>query len=144
MRTFISGVFLFFCSIIFAHSQNQEHYTNDTFLKNLYSDSSYLNLKNKVAQKYNHAKPGRWGEFVNGVCEDLKTSQKVVALTFDACGGEKGTGFDKELIDYLRKEKIPATMFNKRMTIGALTKTGAKSVFNNEKIPNATHANPIA
>jgi len=111
MRTFISGVFLFFCSIIFAHSQNQEHYTNDTFLKNLYSDSSYLNLKNKVAQKYNHAKPGRWGEFVNGVCEDLKTSQKVVALTFDACGGEKGTGFDKELIDYLRKEKIPATMF---------------------------------
>ncbi len=111
MRLFISGIFLFFCSIIVAHSQNQEQYKNSTFLKNLYSDSSYLNLKDKIIRKYNHARPGRWGEFVNGVCEDLSTNQKVVALTFDACGGEKGTGFDRELIGYLRKEKLPATLF---------------------------------
>ena len=111
MRFIIYGIILFFSSTIQAHSQNQEQYMNDTFLTNLNSDSSYLNLKNKVVQKYMHTKPGHWGEFVNGVCEDLKTNQKVVALTFDACGGEKGTGIDKELISFLRKEKIPATLF---------------------------------
>lgn len=111
MKPIIPGILLFLCSVIQANSQNQKQFTNDTFLQNLYSDSSYQKLKSKVAQKYNHAKPGRWGEFVNGVCEDLKTDQKVIALSFDACGGEKGSGFDKELIDYLRKEKIPATLF---------------------------------
>lgn len=111
MRLFIFGVLVFFCSTIQAYSQNQNQYTNDTFLKKLYSDLSYQHLKSKVVQKYNHDKPGHWGEFVSGVCEDLKTSKKVIALTFDACGGEKGTGFDQELIDYLRKEKIPATLF---------------------------------
>ena len=105
MRHFFSGVLIFFGSICQVFSQNQEQYINDTFLKNMYSDSSYMNLKNRVVQKYNHTKPGHWGEFVNGVCEDLNTNQKIIALTFDACGGEKGTGFDKELIDYLWKEK---------------------------------------
>jgi peptidoglycan/xylan/chitin deacetylase (PgdA/CDA1 family) len=111
MRHFFFGVFMFFGFLVQVHGQKPEYYTNATFLKNLYSDSSYLNLKNKTVQKYNHTKPGRWGEFVSGVCEDLNTNQKVIALTFDACGGEKGAGFDRELVDYLRKEKIPATLF---------------------------------
>ncbi|MDL2279715.1 polysaccharide deacetylase family protein [Desulfovibrio sp. OttesenSCG-928-G11] len=36
---------------------------------------------------------------------------KVMALTLDACAGKKGESFDKGIIDYLRAEKIPATIF---------------------------------
>ena len=111
MRLILFGMLVYFCSAIQVHGQIPEQYTNATFLKNLYSDPWYANLKNKVVQKYNRARPGRWGEFVKGVSEDLNTNQKVIALTFDACGGEKGTGFDNELIDFLEKEKIPATLF---------------------------------
>jgi peptidoglycan/xylan/chitin deacetylase (PgdA/CDA1 family) len=40
------------------------------------------------------------------------TMQKVIALTFDACGGSvRGCGYDSKLIDYLEKENIPATLF---------------------------------
>ena len=31
--------------------------------------------------------PVQWGENVTGVVTTFKTSQKEVALTFDACGG---------------------------------------------------------
>ena len=87
------------------------NFTNTRFLETLHHDPSYTSLRNTIIQKYSHSRPGRWGEFVKGVCEDLKTGEKIVALTFDACGGEKGVGYDKELIDYLRKQKIPATLF---------------------------------
>lgn len=60
-----------------------------------------------VAQKT----PREWGERVTGVKTRLDTGQKVIALTFDACGGPGGNGYDAKLIDYLRSEKIPATLF---------------------------------
>jgi peptidoglycan/xylan/chitin deacetylase (PgdA/CDA1 family) len=41
----------------------------------------------------------------------LPTSDRVVALTLDACGGRTGTGYDAELIDMLRRERVPATLF---------------------------------
>ena len=34
-----------------------------------------------------------------------------IALTFDACGGPHGSGYDKELIDGLIARNIPATLF---------------------------------
>lgn len=92
-------------------SQNAEEFENGTFLRKLYNDSSYLKLKKKVVAEFVHAQPGRWGEFVKGVDEDISTQQKYIAFTFDACGGIKGDGYDKELIDFLRKEKVPATLF---------------------------------
>jgi peptidoglycan/xylan/chitin deacetylase (PgdA/CDA1 family) len=92
-------------------SQNPKDYSNATFLKKLNQDSAYIKLKKKVVTEYIHAKPGRWGEFVKGVDEDLITRQKYIAFTFDACGGERGTGFNKNLIDFLHNEKIPATIF---------------------------------
>lgn len=85
--------------------------TNATFLQKLYSDTSYLSLKNKVNREFAHTLPGTWGEFVKGVDEDILTSKKLLALTFDACGGPHGSGYDQELIDYLQKERIPATLF---------------------------------
>lgn len=91
--------------------QKVEGFTNGVFFKKLTNDTSYLNLRKKIVTKYSQAKPGRWGEFVKGVDENLSTKQKYIAFTFDACGGKKGNGYDKELIDYFRKEKIAATLF---------------------------------
>lgn len=71
----------------------------------------YLNLKNQLQELFAHAQPGDFGEFVKGVDEDVVTAQKVLALTFDACGGPHGSAYDQELIDFLKKEKIPATLF---------------------------------
>ncbi|MCL5934925.1 MAG: polysaccharide deacetylase family protein [Firmicutes bacterium] len=53
----------------------------------------------------------QWGEKVAGVKSKLDTDERVLALTFDACGGPKGSGYDSDLINFLIKEKIPATLF---------------------------------
>lgn len=56
-----------------------------------------------------------WGERVTGVRTRLDTDDPVIALTFDACGGQNGSGYDEELIEFLRAESIAATLFiNKR------------------------------
>jgi peptidoglycan/xylan/chitin deacetylase (PgdA/CDA1 family) len=75
------------------------------------SSVDYEKLKNKLILEYENAPPGKWGEFVKGTDQDLVTNQKIIALTFDACGTKYGDEYDSELVDYLRKEKIPATMF---------------------------------
>jgi peptidoglycan/xylan/chitin deacetylase (PgdA/CDA1 family) len=41
----------------------------------------------------------------------LPTTNRVVALTLDACGGPRGSGYDGELIENLRRERVPATLF---------------------------------
>ncbi|MDQ0200552.1 polysaccharide deacetylase family protein [Neobacillus ginsengisoli] len=66
-------------------------------------------LKQYLIQKYQV--PKEWGENVTGVRTRLNTSDKVIALTFDACGGTNGSRYDSELIYYLRQQQIPATLF---------------------------------
>lgn len=42
----------------------------------------------------------------------LPTAERVVALTFDACEGPgKPAFFDRAIVDYLRAENVPATIF---------------------------------
>lgn len=84
---------------------------NTDFIKELYKDSTYINKKELVNNLFANIKPGHWGEFVKGVDEDLLTANKIIAFTFDACGGTGSNKFDNELIEYLRSEKIPATLF---------------------------------
>lgn len=55
--------------------------------------------------------PVEWGENVSGVKTHIKTDEKQIALTFDACGGDHGNGYDEELISFLKAEQIPATLF---------------------------------
>jgi peptidoglycan/xylan/chitin deacetylase (PgdA/CDA1 family) len=100
---------VFISSISFA--QEAKYYNNKNFIKILNKDTTYVTLRNKITQEYIHTSPGNWGEFVKDVDEDIKTKDKVIALTFDACGREKGTGFDQELISFLKKENLPATLF---------------------------------
>jgi peptidoglycan/xylan/chitin deacetylase (PgdA/CDA1 family) len=61
--------------------------------------------------RYGRLQPRTWGFGAPGVVRVLPTSRRVVALTFDACGGPGGSGYDQRLIDFLRRREIPATLF---------------------------------
>jgi peptidoglycan/xylan/chitin deacetylase (PgdA/CDA1 family) len=74
-------------------------------------DPEYLKLRSDLVAKFQNSVPGKFGHFVRGVNERIVTQRKILALTFDACGGPRGNGFDQELIDFLSCEKIPATVF---------------------------------
>lgn len=67
----------------------------------------------EVARLFEGEKPLEWGQDVTGVITRFDPGHaKALALTFDACGGGvKGNGYDRELVEFLRKEKIPATLF---------------------------------
>ncbi|WP_253187199.1 polysaccharide deacetylase family protein [Paenibacillus sp. GP183] len=68
-------------------------------------------FRTELIKKYGNQTPTRWGENVPGVLTRMVTNDKVIALTFDACGGTGGSGYDRVLIDYLIKESVPATLF---------------------------------
>ncbi len=75
------------------------------------SDARVHLLKERMSQKFGNRHPRFWGENVPGVVNRLNTRDKVLALTFDACGGKHGNGYDQKLIDYLIRQRIPATLF---------------------------------
>jgi len=74
-------------------------------------EDAYEALKSKVIAEFSGRTPKEWGETVTGVKTRLATNDRVIALTLDACGSPHGKGFDAQLINYLEREKIPATLF---------------------------------
>jgi peptidoglycan/xylan/chitin deacetylase (PgdA/CDA1 family) len=64
-----------------------------------------------VVARYAGVAPVGFGLDVPGVVNRLPTQDRVVALTFDACGGARGSGYDAALIDVLRTTRTPATLF---------------------------------
>ncbi len=60
-----------------------------------------------MTQRYGAQQPQHWGPKARGVKRRLRTDERVLALTFDACGGE----YDEELVEVLRREEIPAAFF---------------------------------
>jgi len=75
------------------------------------ASADYQMARVAVEKKYKNLQPGRFGESIAGVEQRLATVEKVIALTFDACGGPKGSGVDTVLTNFLKREKIPATFF---------------------------------
>jgi peptidoglycan/xylan/chitin deacetylase (PgdA/CDA1 family) len=67
--------------------------------------------KQRLIATYKNQTPRDWGETVAGIRTHLDTSDKVIALTFDACGGPRGSRYDASIIEFLRAEKVPATLF---------------------------------
>ncbi len=51
-----------------------------------------------------------WAEVLPGIRTRLNTREKVIALTFDACGSSND-GFDTRIINCLYRYQIPATLF---------------------------------
>jgi peptidoglycan/xylan/chitin deacetylase (PgdA/CDA1 family) len=68
-------------------------------------------LKSGLVREFGKGAPGEFGPFVAGVKTRLKTNEKRIALTLDACGGKKGGGYNSDLIGFLRSERIPAALF---------------------------------
>jgi peptidoglycan/xylan/chitin deacetylase (PgdA/CDA1 family) len=64
-----------------------------------------------VVARYTGVVPVAFGLDVPGVVNRLPTMDRVIALTFDACGGARGSGHDAALIDVLRTTRTPATLF---------------------------------
>ncbi|MGY1751672.1 polysaccharide deacetylase family protein [Blastococcus sp. SYSU D01042] len=64
-----------------------------------------------VVARYAGVAPTAFGLDVPGVVNRLPTVARVVALTFDACGGARGSGYDEALIGTLRTTGTPATLF---------------------------------
>lgn len=67
--------------------------------------------KARVVTELAGRRPRAWGMSIAGVLTHAVTDEASIALTFDACGGAGGDGYDGALIDYLRREKVPATLF---------------------------------
>ena len=65
----------------------------------------------QVVARYGHLRPRTWGFGGPGVVRDLPGSRRLIALTFDACGGRGGSGYDQALIRFLRRREVPATLF---------------------------------
>lgn len=67
----------------------------------------YRKLKDGIIKEFSGKIPKEWGVKVSGVKTQLITDKKIIALTFDADPGS----YDSRLIDYLKSEKVPATLF---------------------------------
>ncbi|MFD4531591.1 polysaccharide deacetylase family protein [Kitasatospora sp. NPDC058397] len=65
----------------------------------------------ELVARYGGTAPKEWGMEVTGVTTKLPAGESATALTFDACGGPGGNGYDADLIDFLRKRSVPATLF---------------------------------
>jgi peptidoglycan/xylan/chitin deacetylase (PgdA/CDA1 family) len=67
--------------------------------------------RDRILARYRGMAPTRWGMDLPGIVTRLPTSNRVAALTFDACGGPHGSGYDATLINTLRTNRVPATLF---------------------------------
>jgi peptidoglycan/xylan/chitin deacetylase (PgdA/CDA1 family) len=72
---------------------------------------SHLISRKALIRRYSGKKPTAWGEAVPRVVRRLPTTDRVVALTLDACGGRVGSGYDAKLIETLRRKHVAATLF---------------------------------
>jgi peptidoglycan/xylan/chitin deacetylase (PgdA/CDA1 family) len=75
------------------------------------SEKQYEAFRKNIAKPFENQTPKQWGENVTGVKTHLNTNEKVIALTMDACGSPLGMAYDERLVNFLKKEKIPATLF---------------------------------
>jgi peptidoglycan/xylan/chitin deacetylase (PgdA/CDA1 family) len=64
-----------------------------------------------VIARYGRVRPTAWGINIPGAVSTLPATDRVIALTFDACGGPHGSGYDRALLNFLRRRRVPATLF---------------------------------
>lgn len=69
-----------------------------------------------VAERFAGVTTEQWGMDLPGIVSRLEEpltadGRARIALTFDACGGRSGSGYDAELIEGLIAAQVPATLF---------------------------------
>ncbi|MGH3739274.1 MAG: polysaccharide deacetylase family protein [Micromonosporaceae bacterium] len=82
--------------------------------------------RDQIVARYRDARPTEWGTYVTGVTRRLPGAGETVALTFDACGGTYGSGYDHALISLLRRHRVPATLFLNARWIDANPRVAAE------------------
>ena len=65
----------------------------------------------EIAGRLAGREPLVWGLNVGSMVTSYSSGEPSLALTFDACGGPQGSGYDAELINMLIAFSIPATLF---------------------------------
>ena len=74
------------------------------------TDEPLAGITRDITEKFGKQRPKLWGSNnIPGVRTHFSTTEKKVALTFDACGPDGG--YDAPLIDFLIQHSIPATLF---------------------------------
>ncbi len=111
MKKILPGLCVLLLTVQYLLAQEPAGLKNPEFLSFLNHDTSYLNERKKIINDFAKIPAGQWGEFIRGVDVDFMVKNKVIALTFDACGGLHGSGYDTAIIHYLKRENIPATIF---------------------------------
>src|SRR5512138_453829 len=100
--------------------------------------AAYVGLKQRLVERFGSVIPKQWGENVSGVKNRIRTRDKVIALTFDACGSAKGMGYDSRLIEFLEREQVPATLFINARWIGP-NRAAFDRLANNPRFDIANH-----
>ena len=67
-----------------------------------------LPTRSEIIDEFAGHKPSTFGMFLPGT---IRHGHRHVALTFDACGGPRGSHYDSKIITTLRKKRVPATLF---------------------------------
>ena len=67
----------------------------------------------EIGSRFRGRVPRQWGTHLPGVETAVPAGHEypTMSLTFDACGGANGSLVDVALLDTLRRESIPATLF---------------------------------
>ena len=78
-----------------------------------------LPTRAQIEARYDGVVPTHWGTSVSGVMTTMAGRRRFAALTFDACGGRGGGGYDAPLITVLRNEGVRATLFLNERWIAA-------------------------
>jgi len=126
-KKFISFVVVFFLgafcalALISCQSNRTEVFHNATSASGVFvipssqevlaALANYKTVKRQMILKYAGRVPKFWGDKLLGVKTTINTREKVLALTFDACGGKGGNGYDAKLIKFLKANHIKATLF---------------------------------
>lgn len=72
------------------------------------SNATQVATREQIVAEFTGRTPTEFGMAVPGV---ISEGHRDIVLTFDACGGPQGSGFDIELIDVLVRYHVPATLF---------------------------------
>ncbi len=80
-------------------------------LRELSKQYYHERLQKEMVSKFGHLEPTKFSEWHKNVIRKIDTDEKIIALTFDACGGKHGSGYNKRLIDLLIKHNIQSTLF---------------------------------
>lgn len=71
--------------------------------------------KQEILARFGQRRPTAWALNLPGEVTQVPADGHAVALTFDACGGPDGSGYDEKLIELLRTHRVKATlMLNQR------------------------------